>query len=83
MAVGHIIGYNLIAFTFVPYISWVTKFIRITQEMIGHVTQTIKEEVSGLLVSYLPVVSLPSFNLEPERRLSGTETGNKQNESRF
>ena len=24
-----------------------------TQEMIGHVTQTIKEEVSGLLVSYL------------------------------
>ena len=28
----------------------------LTQEMIGHVTQTIKEEVSGLLVSYLLVL---------------------------
>ena len=30
-----------------------TESLGITQEMIGHVTQTIKEEVSGLLVSYL------------------------------
>ena len=31
----------------------------LTQEMIGHVTQTIKEEVSGLLVS--PSIFFPLF----------------------
>ena len=49
----------------IPKLSWVVlpkllqgcyESLGITQGMIGHVTQTIKEEVSGLLVSYLLVL---------------------------